>query len=598
MRLLGNQTVAQKLFLAGLLSVVIFGAVGATIMVGEIRRNIIRDEQKTASEVYEDVVAIQTNLLIARRKEKELFLKLLPKYIEQSKQYTGKMKEGIHHLRQNQDDPKVMEMADKLDIATDAYVNAFQKAAASRVGLGLDEKSGLRGSLRRSGKTILTELKKYDDKTLLVSLLTMMQLGKDFVILGAKANLDGIRKQGAQFETLLTQSKLVPGGEKNRISNLLGDYQRDFFAYSDTALRMEDELKAVSKGAHGLDPLLAELHDYAVANEAEALSKLESTWMLVAAMLVAGLVLILGVLIVQGKAIGRILRQNIDDLTENAEQVTKAADQISSSSDQLAGSSNQLAASLQQTSSSLAEISSSAKDNSDNVTQATGLVEETRGNADKGVNAMRRVATAMDEIKQSSDETARIIKTIDEIAFQTNLLALNAAVEAARAGDAGKGFAVVAEEVRNLATRSAEAARDTNVLLEASQEKAISGVTIVEELGVNLEQITQSVNKLNVLMREVAGSSRDQTDAVEQINTTVSQMGQATQNNAASAEETASTGETMREQADRLTQIVSTLSRLAGVSDNNGNGGHLTSNASAQIDWDNESEDTKGDKAI
>lgn len=172
---------------------------------------------------------------------------------------------------------------------------------------------------------------------------------------------------------------------------------------------------------------------------------------------------------------------------------------------------------------------------------------------------MVRMSEAINRIKGSSDQTAKIIKTIDEIAFQTNLLALNAAVEAARAGDAGKGFAVVAEEVRNLAQRSAEAAKSTAALIEESQQNANNGVAVSGEVGGILSQIVESVQKLAQLIGEVSAASEEQSKGIEQIGTAVTQMDKLTQANAANAEESASASEELAAQARELGDMVKVL---------------------------------------
>ncbi|MCP4640377.1 MAG: hypothetical protein GY851_08095 [bacterium] len=272
--------------------------------------------------------------------------------------------------------------------------------------------------------------------------------------------------------------------------------------------------------------------------------------------------IVLGFLIT--RQIANALSRVIQGLSAGAQQVSSASNQVSESSQGMAEGASQQASSLEETSASLEEMASMTRQNADNATQANTLMSEARDVVSKGSDAMTHMSSAIEEIKQSSDETAKIIKTIDEIAFQTNLLALNAAVEAARAGEAGKGFAVVAEEVRNLAQRSAEAARDTSGLLEQSQKNANRGVEVTGAMTETFASIQDSAGRVAGLVDEIAAASKEQAQGIDQINTAVAQMDQVTQSNAANSEEAASAGEELSAQARELNDMVLELVAMVG----------------------------------
>ncbi len=252
----------------------------------------------------------------------------------------------------------------------------------------------------------------------------------------------------------------------------------------------------------------------------------------------------------------------IAGLSTGSEQVTSASGQVSQASQQLAQGASEQASSLEETSSSLEEMASMTRQNADNATQANTVAKEAATLAGTGVESMKRMTEAIDKIKASASETAKIIKTIDEIAFQTNLLALNAAVEAARAGEAGKGFAVVAEEVRNLARRSAEAAKTTADLIEGSQKNADAGVSVTAEVAKNLAGIKENAGKVATLIAEIAAASKEQSQGIDQVNTAVSEMDKVVQQNAANAEESASASEELSGQAEELTSMVGELTSI------------------------------------
>ena len=311
----------------------------------------------------------------------------------------------------------------------------------------------------------------------------------------------------------------------------------------------------------------------AIDKQAQAMST-KTRWSLI----VAGIVLLaIGVLVglFFANGLSKALTHIVGILRAASEQVTAASGQISQSSQQLAEGSTEQAASLEESSAALEELASQARGNSDKAKKAAEGADNMRQGAQEASRAMEQTVEAMNAIKESSDRVSGIVRSIEEIAFQTNLLALNAAVEAARAGEHGKGFAVVAEEVRNLAQRAAQAARDTSGIIGKSVEQSNRGAEVVQEAAEGLNRIREESEAVAELAREVLSASDEQGQGIEQINTAVAQMDQVTQAVAANAEESASASEELSAQAGQMDSIVLDLDSLvAGSGTSNGGPTH------------------------
>jgi methyl-accepting chemotaxis protein len=270
-------------------------------------------------------------------------------------------------------------------------------------------------------------------------------------------------------------------------------------------------------------------------------------------------------------SMGLALQTMVNNLNDMFLEINSATDQVSVGSKQiadgaqaLAQGSTEQASSVQELAASLSEVSNKTAENANMAKEAANLSNEIKASAEKGNQQMDQMMTAVTEINEASGSISKVIKVIDDIAFQTNILALNAAVEAARAGQHGKGFAVVAEEVRNLAAKSAEAAKDTSGLIENSIEKANLGMAMATETSESLKKIVEGINHNAEIISKIEHSSNDQSDAIKQINIGVDQVAQVVQQNSATAEESAAASEEMSGQSSMLQQLISQFKLKGG----------------------------------
>ena len=361
-------------------------------------------------------------------------------------------------------------------------------------------------------------------------------------------------------DAAVTRFQQFLAGKTGSVKGALGDFDGPLYATVDPISGKITELV-------DLQLRVAE------AEYKEASSRYRVLLQFVTGLLIAGAAFGIGLGWWLTRSITKPIRQVVDHLSAGAEQTVSAAGQVSSSSQSLAEGASEQAASLEETSSSLEEMSSMTQRNAESAGKVKELGSEARTAGDIAVGDMQTMRSAMDAIKTSSDDIAKIIKTIDEIAFQTNILALNAAVEAARAGEAGAGFAVVADEVRSLAQRCAQAAKETATKIEDSVQKSAYGVEISAKVAKSLEEIVGKARQVDELAGEVAAASKEQSQGITQVNLAVSQMDKVTQSNAANAEESAAAAEELNAQAELLKDAVDHLLQMVDGSANRGSAG-------------------------
>jgi len=385
----------------------------------------------------------------------------------------------------------------------------------------------------------------------------------------------GMEENGENFINLITENEqlaLSPAvkSELAKVKPVLEDYigaAREIIGilskdYEEGASKVPDFLAAFSALEEEMEVLAEKIEVDSKNSQAATDAFLTSAYNYTRMALFFGAILALGSLVFLKKSVTDVLTSLIGELESANRQLYTSADQIGASGQALAQGASEQAASIEETSATSNDIANKAKNNTDAAINADKITKSVYESANTGVNQMIDMSSAMSAIRQAADETSQIVKTIEDIAFQTNLLALNAAVEAARAGDAGKGFAVVAEEVRNLAQRSATAAKDTSQKIHRSKELADNGMQVTTGVERSLQVIATSAQQALSMVQQIVEASQEQSKGVASLNMAMSELDKVTQQNAAAAEESAASGSDLSNQARLLKGIVDKLINL------------------------------------
>ncbi len=556
-----------------------FGSVLALVGVGSALSYLnSRNAETTSSHLVREYVtqalaagAADEAISMARIHEQRFANRLAEADAVATRNQVAKFKAQLKIAQDASSDPERDRAYAAMNTRADAYLVSFEDLVSGYVRRGLTPEQGLEGTLRKAVHTVESKIREINHLELTVPMLMARRHEKDYLLRNDEKYTAEIAKRIEEFHREAVRLAL-PARVQAELKEAWNAYFTAFqdLVAGDRNLRtVSARLLADGDAIEAAMSAISETLDREItAAQAGTLGRLADGRRIGLVLGVAsgliGAAMAVWIAFSLG-SLNRGIRTVGTQIGHGAAEVLAASTQLSQASQTLSSGSSDQAASLEETSASLEEMASMTKRNADSATRAKDVAARTRAAADHGATEMDGMRRAMDDIKASSDDIAKIIRTIDEIAFQTNILALNAAVEAARAGEAGMGFAVVADEVRNLAQRAAQSARETSAKIEGSIAKSEHGVAISRRVAASLAEIVQRAREVDSLVAEIATASAEQSQGIDQVNTAVSRMDKITQSLAATAEESASSSEELNSQAVALNSAVGDLLALVGA---------------------------------
>lgn len=535
--------------------------------------NLINEDIHYSSELKTHI-----NLLVLQNKQLAAFIS--SEKLNEQKEMKGKIEKEFKHISEDLNElfeqPAFLQLfegpesaAQKTNIQTFlnelAGINSsFATIADDVIKLG-DKDNGLRGAARSASHKIEEAIDGKAD-ALMVHYLMLRRNEKDFILRKDPKYKERFNKESAKFQATARNLEELSDDQKSKLVQLIDNYKDQMNLLIDTMLNVEKSLEALNSSSEKCVTIGQKLSEHIEANANTAtknqriVAESHIRWLygIIITVILIGLFAAIKATI----SIVRPITRAVQTLNSESDALSNHSAEVATSGSAMADSASTQASSLEEIASSVEELTSMTMQNGEHTNQAEKLANSSADATTRGSEVMNEVLSAMTEIRSSSDETAKILRTIEDIAFQTNLLALNAAVEAARAGEAGKGFAVVAEEVRNLAQRSSEAARNTAELIDKSTSNAARGAQVTEKMAEILTQISTSGTELKQNIEGVRQASAQQSEGLNQINTAIQALDSVTQAGAGHAEESAAAAEELSGQARSLKQIVNDFELL------------------------------------